>query len=189
VQETYVTVAEIAEQLKMNPQTVRNWIDRGSLPAVRVGPRRVRVRQADLDEFLSKAATPRAEEPTPESPPEEELLSRRALTNRLQRSAAWVDARVREGMPYEPPSGAYAHRRFRLGEVNAWLEQRASLQPRRDGDDAERGDVAQLASALAHATSAAHAGDQSKLTNALRMVANAAERLADALERAPHSSY
>ena len=64
MQETYLTVAEIAEQLKMNPQTIRNWIDRGSLPAVRVGPRRVRVRQADLDEFLSKAATPRADRAT-----------------------------------------------------------------------------------------------------------------------------
>jgi excisionase family DNA binding protein len=32
----YLTVNEIAEHLKLNPQTVRNWIDAGSLPAVRV---------------------------------------------------------------------------------------------------------------------------------------------------------
>src|SRR5436309_1341086 len=41
--EDVVTVAEIAEILKLNPQTVRNWIDQGSLPAIRIG-RRVRVR-------------------------------------------------------------------------------------------------------------------------------------------------
>lgn len=50
--EDLLTVNEIAEQLKVNPQTVRNWIDRGSLPAVRVGQRRVRVRRSDFDSFL-----------------------------------------------------------------------------------------------------------------------------------------
>jgi excisionase family DNA binding protein len=48
-------VAEIAELLKLNQQTVRNMIDRGELTAVRVGPRRVRVRQSDLDLFLASA--------------------------------------------------------------------------------------------------------------------------------------
>ncbi len=33
----FLTVAEIAAVLKVNAQTVRNWIDRGELPAVRVG--------------------------------------------------------------------------------------------------------------------------------------------------------
>ena len=33
--------------LRLNQQTVRNWIDQGSLPALRVG-RRVRVRRADF---------------------------------------------------------------------------------------------------------------------------------------------
>src|SRR5437763_16613502 len=35
-----------------DPQTVRNWIDRRELAAVRVGARRVRVRRSDLDRFL-----------------------------------------------------------------------------------------------------------------------------------------
>ena len=183
-----MTVAEIAELLKLNPQTIRNWIDQGSLPAVRVGPRRVRVRQADLDEFLKLGAKPLAEEQAPQAPPEEEPLGRKELANRLQRSVAWVDARVRDGMPNQPPSADNPHRRFRLAEVNAWLEQRAASQPPRKGDDAERGDMAQLASAFADATSAAHAGDQAQLADALRMVANAAERLADALERAAQPS-
>src|SRR5436305_2040245 len=48
--------------LKLNQQTVRNWIDQGSLPALRVG-RRVRIRRSDLDRVLAdsysgSAATP-----------------------------------------------------------------------------------------------------------------------------------
>src|SRR5579884_4059666 len=54
--ETFLTVAEVAELLKLNQQTVRNWIDQGSLPAVRVG-RRVRIRRSDLDRVLEEGAT------------------------------------------------------------------------------------------------------------------------------------
>ena len=32
----FLTVAEVAETLKLNQQTIRNWIDAGSLPALRV---------------------------------------------------------------------------------------------------------------------------------------------------------
>jgi excisionase family DNA binding protein len=51
--EYYLTVAEVAELLRLNQQTVRNWIDQGSLPAVRVG-RRVRIKRSDLDRVLSE---------------------------------------------------------------------------------------------------------------------------------------
>jgi predicted transcriptional regulator len=34
----FLTVNEIAELLKLNPQTVRNWIDQAMLPAIRVLP-------------------------------------------------------------------------------------------------------------------------------------------------------
>ena len=46
-----MTVDEIARTLKLNPQTVRNWIDRGELPAVRVG-RRVRIRRQDFNAMV-----------------------------------------------------------------------------------------------------------------------------------------
>ncbi|MDQ6815795.1 MAG: helix-turn-helix domain-containing protein [Actinomycetota bacterium] len=54
--ETFLTVAEVAGMLKLNPQTVRNWIDQGSLPALRVG-RRVRIRRSDLERVLAQSYT------------------------------------------------------------------------------------------------------------------------------------
>jgi excisionase family DNA binding protein len=52
----FLTVAEVAELLKLNEQTVRNWIDQGSLPALKVG-RRVRIRRSDLERVLEDGAT------------------------------------------------------------------------------------------------------------------------------------
>jgi excisionase family DNA binding protein len=54
--EEFLTVAQVAERLKLNQQTVRNWIDAGTLPAYRVG-RRVRVSQADFDRFVAASYT------------------------------------------------------------------------------------------------------------------------------------
>jgi excisionase family DNA binding protein len=64
--EEFMTVADIARILKLNQQTVRNWIDQGSLPALHVG-RRVRVRRADFDALLERGRTggPRAPERSP----------------------------------------------------------------------------------------------------------------------------
>ena len=52
----FVTVAEVAERLKLNQQTVRNWIDQGSLPALRVG-RRVRIRRSDYERLVTEGLT------------------------------------------------------------------------------------------------------------------------------------
>ncbi len=49
----FLTVAEIAEILKLNQQTVRNWIDHGTLPALHVG-RRVRIRRSDFEALLER---------------------------------------------------------------------------------------------------------------------------------------
>jgi excisionase family DNA binding protein len=61
--ETYLTVAEVAETLKLNQQTVRNWIDQGALPALRVG-RRVRIKRSDFERILEESYSARAAAPT-----------------------------------------------------------------------------------------------------------------------------
>jgi excisionase family DNA binding protein len=58
-------VAEVATLLKLNPQTVRNWIDQGKLPALHVG-RRVRIRRADFDALVDQGhsgSTPKPKTP------------------------------------------------------------------------------------------------------------------------------
>jgi len=49
-----LTVPQVAEQFQVTPQTIRNWIEHGALPAVRVG-RAFRVRREDVDEVLERA--------------------------------------------------------------------------------------------------------------------------------------
>jgi excisionase family DNA binding protein len=44
----YCTVAEVAQLLRVSKPTVWRWIASGRLPAVRRGPRAIRVRRADL---------------------------------------------------------------------------------------------------------------------------------------------
>lgn len=51
----FVSPREIAERLAVKPVTVYAWIREGRLPAVKLGPRCVRVRAADLNEFIHRA--------------------------------------------------------------------------------------------------------------------------------------
>jgi excisionase family DNA binding protein len=51
MEDSFLTVAEIAGVLMVNQMTVGNWIDRGELPAMHVG-RRVRVKRTDFDRFI-----------------------------------------------------------------------------------------------------------------------------------------
>jgi excisionase family DNA binding protein len=69
--EYYLTVAEVAELLRLNQQTVRNWIDQGSLPAVRVG-RRVRIKRSDLDRVLSDGYSAGSSAASPDAGPSAE---------------------------------------------------------------------------------------------------------------------
>ena len=54
-QRQLLTVPQVAEEFQVTAQTIRNWIDQGVLPAVRVG-RAFRVRSEDVDELLERAS-------------------------------------------------------------------------------------------------------------------------------------
>ena len=54
--EEFLTVAEVAARLRLNEQTVRNWIDDGKLPAFRIG-RRVRIARSDFERFVNGGYT------------------------------------------------------------------------------------------------------------------------------------
>ena len=58
----FLTVAEVAEMLKLNQQTVRNWIEQGSIPAVRVVGRRVRIRGEDFLAFVDHGYSSRRQQ-------------------------------------------------------------------------------------------------------------------------------
>jgi excisionase family DNA binding protein len=54
--DSLLTVDDIARVLKLNPQTVRNWIDHGYLGAIRIG-RNVRVTRAEFDRLIEESYT------------------------------------------------------------------------------------------------------------------------------------
>ena len=58
----WLTLAEIAGELRVHPATVRQWIARGRLPATRPGQRKLLVRRSAVDRLLghhgSRSAAP-----------------------------------------------------------------------------------------------------------------------------------
>ena len=52
----FLTVPEVAMELRLSERTVKRLISRGSLPALRVG-RSVRIERARFDEWLDSAGT------------------------------------------------------------------------------------------------------------------------------------
>lgn len=49
----WLTLAEIAEELRMSPATVRSWVSKGTLRAMRAGQRKWLVRRSELDRMLN----------------------------------------------------------------------------------------------------------------------------------------
>ena len=44
-------ISEVARQLRVSPATVYSWVRSGKMPAVRIGPRLIRIRDRDLEAF------------------------------------------------------------------------------------------------------------------------------------------
>ncbi|CAJ1505696.1 helix-turn-helix domain-containing protein [[Mycobacterium] burgundiense] len=51
VAESLLTLQQAAAYLSITDRTVRNYVARGLIPAQRVGPKLLRIRQADLESF------------------------------------------------------------------------------------------------------------------------------------------
>ncbi len=49
-----MTVPQVAAELQVTAQTIRNWISHGTLPAVRIG-RAYRVRREEVDALIQRA--------------------------------------------------------------------------------------------------------------------------------------
>ena len=56
-EDPWLTVAQVSDELKLHPATVRSWVKSGRLAAVRAG-RTWRVRRSDLDRALELDASP-----------------------------------------------------------------------------------------------------------------------------------
>jgi excisionase family DNA binding protein len=137
-------VAEVAGILKLNQQTVRNWIDQGSLPALRVG-RRVRIRREDFQALVDRAYTggqPRTsaldaqafwsgeEMPLPHLDESAQPKGRAPRRARTRTSAAPTPARAPlQPLRPGPSPAARVPTDIRAGEACAW---------RRDGRDLPR---------------------------------------------------
>jgi excisionase family DNA binding protein len=57
----WLTLAEIAEELRVNPATVRLWVSKGQLKASRAGVRKWIVRRSDLERMLAATNPSRGE--------------------------------------------------------------------------------------------------------------------------------
>jgi excisionase family DNA binding protein len=49
----WLTVADVAAELRLNPATIRLWISKGQLPATRSGRRKLLIRRSDLDRTVA----------------------------------------------------------------------------------------------------------------------------------------
>lgn len=54
-EDPWLTLAEIADELRMSPATIRSWISKGTLRATRAGKRKWLVRRSELDRMIAGA--------------------------------------------------------------------------------------------------------------------------------------
>lgn len=93
-QDPWLTLAEIATELRVNPATVRLWVSRGQLNASRAGQRKWLVRRSELDRMLaaSNRATTRVDGGTTDNrsplPPRPSAPERTAEGSAVEETAA-----------------------------------------------------------------------------------------------------
>jgi excisionase family DNA binding protein len=93
-----LTVPQVAQEFQVTAQTIRNWIDQGVLPAVRVG-RAFRIRRGDVDALLARVQAESESVATHRDPwsPESFRLPRAA--DPPSERSVWDDDREAEALP------------------------------------------------------------------------------------------
>lgn len=86
----WLTVSEIATELRCSPATIRSWIRKGTLPAMRPGQRKLLVRRSDLDRMLGRDPGPGSAAPPPSSPRGEGAGERGQIPDAIS-SVTWSD--------------------------------------------------------------------------------------------------
>ena len=87
----WLTLAEIAEELRVNPATVRLWVSRGRLAATRAGQRKLLVRRSELDRMLASTASAEPEPAQPRVPAPRRPVFSRALLGQVARAEVEPD--------------------------------------------------------------------------------------------------
>ena len=87
----WLTLAEIAEELRVNPATVRLWVSRGRLKATRAGQRKLLVRRSELDRMLASTASSEPEPAKPRVPAPLRPVFSRALMGQVARAQVEPD--------------------------------------------------------------------------------------------------
>jgi excisionase family DNA binding protein len=64
IDDPWLTVAEIAEELRVNPATIRLWVSKGKLAARRAGQRKLLVQRSELNRMLDASSHRYADVPT-----------------------------------------------------------------------------------------------------------------------------
>jgi excisionase family DNA binding protein len=90
----WLTLAEIAEELRVNPATVRLWISRGRLKAMRAGQRKLLVRRSELDRMLALTDPSGAAPQQPRMPEPLRPVFSRSLAGQVVRERANMDPAV-----------------------------------------------------------------------------------------------
>jgi excisionase family DNA binding protein len=93
-EDPWLTLAEIAEELRVNPATVRLWVRRGRLKAMRAGQRKLLVRRSELDRMLALTDPSRAEPRQPRIPEPLRPVFSRPLMGQVARARANMDPAV-----------------------------------------------------------------------------------------------
>jgi excisionase family DNA binding protein len=122
----WLTLAEIAQELRVNPATVRQWVTKGQLKASRAGVRKWIVRRSELERML--AATNVAREVEPGSPEtdhragEEQRVGARSPESDAQSAIALLQiannsfADAIEASAFVPPAPGYVGRLRRIAD-------------------------------------------------------------------------